>query len=116
MKKLIALLLAAVLLVSLCACSDSGTDKEKDDGKKETVTIVGTWEYSAMSAAYVFNEDGTGAYRFGETEMPFTYEDDGTTLKILYENSTSPNEFKYTIKGNTLSIEDSFGSITEYTK
>lgn len=111
MKKLICMLMALCLLCcGLVAC---GGEEEK---APEKVTIVGTWDYGSMDCAYIFNADGTGAYRFGGADMPFTYTDDGKTVTIQYENSDAPNVFNYTIDGDKLSIEDSFGSIVEYTK
>lgn len=109
MKKWIAILLAA----TLCLCSFAGCSKDKKD---DPVTIVGTWEYEGMDAAYIFNEDGTGAYRFFGTELPFTYTDSGESVSILYDGNTDANVFAYTISGKTLSIEDSFGEIVEYQK
>jgi len=109
MKKWIAIVLAA----TLCLCLFAGCGKEKKD---EPVTLVGTWEYEDMDAAYIFNEDGTGAYRFFGTELPFTYTDDGESVSILYDGNTDANVFAYTISGKTLSIEDSFGEIVKYQK
>lgn len=109
MKKWIAIALTMVVCLSLLA----GCGKDK---KEEPVTIVGTWEYADMDAAYIFNEDGTGAYRFYGAEMPFTYTDDGEKISILYDGNTNANVFAYTISGQTLSIEDSFGEIVEYQK
>lgn len=113
MKKLLCILLVVCMLTGvLAACGDEG----KTSGTKETVTIVGTWEYSAMNCAYTFNADGTGAYSFSGSELPFTYTDDGSKVVIQYENSSAPNEFKYTIEGKILHIEDSFGGVVDYTK
>ena len=109
MKKWMAIVLAAML----CLCLFAGCGEDKKD---EPVTLVGTWEYKELDAAYIFNEDGTGAYRFYGTELPFTYTDDGESVSILYTGNTSPNVFAYTISGKTLSIEDSFGEMVKYTK
>ncbi len=113
MKKAIVWFMVIMMSVGLLAgCGE----KEKESETEAEVTIVGTWEYKAMECAYSFNEDETGAYIFGGVEMPFTYTDDGTAVSILYEGNTSPNVLKYTIDGNTLSIEDSFGDMVEYEK
>ena len=109
MKKWIAIALTMVLCLSLLA----GCGKKE---KEEPVTLVGTWEYKELDAAYIFNEDGTGAYRFYGAEMPFTYTDDGESVSILYTGNTSPNVFAYSISGKTLSIEDSYGEMVKYTK
>lgn len=110
MKKIVSVLLVAVILMGMLAAC--GKDKKKD----EPITIVGTWEYSGMDCAYIFNADGTGAYSFYGAEQPFTYTDDGSTVVITYEDSEWPNEFAYTIEGKTLHIEDSFGEIVDYTR
>lgn len=89
---------------------------EKADDEAQKGAIVGSWEYTSGGYVYTFNADGTGSYTAGETVMEFTYEDDGSTVKILYKNATVPNEFAYTVSGDTLSIEDSFGEKVEYTK
>ena len=77
MKKILSILLVVCLVMGLMtAC---GGDDKKAGKKEETITIVGTWEYESMGAAYVFNADGTGAYQFAGSEMKFTYTDDGST-------------------------------------
>ncbi len=91
-------------------------DKPADGGSKAADSIVGSWEYVNGGYIYTFNADGTGSYSAGSTVMNFTYEDDGKAVKILYTGNTTPNEFTYTISGNTLSIEDSFGDKVEYKK
>ena len=48
--------------------------------------------------------------------MQFTYKDSGDKVEILYTGNTSPNVFGYSISGNTLSIEDSFGEKVDYKK
>lgn len=108
MKKLLTILLTMVLCAGLLAAC--GGEAAPD----APVTIVGTWEYTGMDCAYVFNADGTGTYKFYGADMPFTYTDDGTSVSILYENNAAPNVMKYSIEGKTLSIEDSFGSIVTY--
>ena len=60
MKKILALLLVAVMCLSFVACnsnSDSNSDVEK--AEKD---IVGEWVCVTGSPTYIFNEDGTGSY------------------------------------------------------
>ena len=97
MKKLFALMLVVVLTFSLVAC---GSEKE--------ATIVGSWESVDMAG-------GKGSYEYMGASMDFTYTDDGTAVTITYTNS-EPSTFKYTIDGNKLNIEDSFGSTVVYEK
>ncbi|MBP5303893.1 MAG: hypothetical protein J6Z00_03300 [Clostridia bacterium] len=78
--------------------------------------IIGSWEYTSGGYTYTFNDNGTGSYSAGGTVMEFTYEDTGSTVSILYTGNTMASEYGYTISGNTLIIEDSFGDKVEYTK
>ena len=114
MKKILSILLVVCMTMGLMAAC--GGDDKKADKKEEPVTIVGTWEYNSLGAAYVFNADGSGAYKFAGNEMKFTYTDDNGKLTLNYEGMDVPNEFNYTIEGKTLHIEDSAGSIVDYTR
>ena len=51
MKKILALLLAAVMCLSLCACS----------GESDNKAIAGEWKAVSCDASAVFHEDGSGA-------------------------------------------------------
>lgn len=107
MKRILVMILALMLSMGLVACG----------GKAEAPTIIGSWESVDISGAiYTFEEGGKGGYTFAGAFVDFTYEDDGTAVTIQYPNSDAPNVFKYTIEGNKLLIEDSFGSIVEYKK
>lgn len=79
--------------------------------------LVGSWDYAELSGmVYTFNADGTGSYdMFGEV-MKFTYEADGSTLKITYtdEGVDEPTELEYKIDGDTLIVKDLFGNDTLY--
>ena len=98
------------------AASDKSDAGKKEGKKMPSGSIIGSWEYAIGGYTYTFNTDGTGSYAAGSTVMEFTYEDSGDKVKILYKGNTVPNEFAYTISGNTLSIEDSFGSKVDYKK
>ncbi|MBR6548104.1 MAG: hypothetical protein IKT68_01035 [Clostridia bacterium] len=114
MKKICIVLLALTMVFVLVGCSDT---PETPEEKTEAVTLVGSWESVEISGAlYHFHEDGTGAYEFSGSTMNFTYTDDGAKVTIQYENATEPNVFAYTIADDTLSIEDSFGSMVQYKK
>ena len=112
MKKIVSILLIACMMMCLlCACG--GGEGEEENAP---VSIVGTWEYSAMNCSYTFNADGTGSYSFYGSEMKFTYTDDGSKVTLQYEGMDNTNEFAYTIEGKTLHIEDSYGEIVDYVK
>lgn len=109
-------LLALVLCLILCFGIFAGCEDKKDE-ESEKPTIVGSWESVDISGAiYHFEKDGKGSYEFAGAEMPFTYTDDGKKVVLQYENSDAPNEYSYTIEGDKLLIEDSFGEIVEYKK
>ena len=96
---------------------EADTEAPADEGgKAASGAIVGSWEYTSGGYVYTFNADGTGSYSAGSTVMEFTYTDKGDSVEILYTGNTMPNVFKYSISGNTLSIDDSFGDKVEYTK
>ena len=80
-------------------------------------SLVGSWDFAALSGmVYTFNADGTGSYdMFGEV-MNFTYEADGSTLKLTFtdEDVDVPTELAYTIDGDTLNVKDSLGNDTIY--
>lgn len=109
MKKilsLICLLFVSVLLVSGCS---------KDEG------VVGTWNYlndgkTRNDIAYVFNKDNTGSYNFSNMENKFTYEVNGNTITLNYENGGGTNTFEFSIENNILTIKDSFGVDVTYKK
>lgn len=79
--------------------------------------LVGSWDFAELSGmVYTFNADGTGSYdMFGEV-MNFTYEADGSTLKITFtdEGVDVPTELAYTIDGDSLNVKDSLGNDTIY--
>ena len=89
--------------------------------EKNKNTLTGNWYYYdgtslRDSIYYTFNEDKTGGYTFSGSTNKFTYEDNGKTLTISYENANVPNEFDYTIENGTLTIKDSFGEDVVYKK
>ena len=108
MKKILALLLTAALLLSLAAC---GKDKQKEENNAAAITelqnqLVGNWThynwiYNSTSNHLVFNADGTGSYQGGvvedgkyEFDYTFTY-----TITIAEKG----DKYKYTV--NQLTIQ-----------
>lgn len=78
------------------------------NGAPAAASLVGTWSANeAEGAAYVFNDDGTGKWDMGDgLEMNFTYTDDGKTVGITYEGSSSTDTYEYTIEGDLLTMTD----------
>ena len=126
MKKAIIATLAAVMVLSVAGCNSSGntnadatTAAEKPaetEAPAVARTLVGSW-YHEMGYTYVFREDKTGEYLVDGNSEPFwvfTYETDGDKL-TMYEDGSLLMETKYTIDGDTLIIEDSFGEKVYYT-
>ena len=142
--KTISLICALFLMVSLASCGAKNDAKETTaptesatvstaieaptpattDAAIETEakasadnSLVGSWDFAALSGmVYTFNADGTGSYdMFGEV-MNFTYEADGSTLKLTFtdEGVDMPTELAYTIDGDTLNVKDSLGNDTIY--
>ena len=99
------LLFAAVILFLAIALVGCGKKEEKSP-------LIGSWDYSGF--VYKFNDDKTGSYTAGGTEMPFTYEDDGEKIKILYEGNTEASTYEYKVDGNRLTIHDSFNNEVIY--
>jgi major membrane immunogen (membrane-anchored lipoprotein) len=83
-------------------------------GKSKKSPIIGSWDYSGF--VYVFNEDMTGSYTAGGTEMKFTYEDDGEKVTITYEGNTKGSTYEYKVEDDKLIIKDSFDNEVEYYK
>jgi len=118
MKKIFVVMLSVICLGTMLFAFTSCSKKEAASNENPNAApIVGKWEYEDSSDMYyTFNEDGTGSYYFVSGEMKFTYEDDGKAVTLHYETATEPSVYKYTIEGNVLSIEDSFGDYVKYIK
>ena len=79
--------------------------------------LIGTWSWNGhLDCGYIFGSDGKGAYFFCGAQKAFEYCDNGTFVSIYYPGDLSPLRFEYTVDGNTLSIEDSFGNRIIYSK
>ena len=126
MKKALIAALAAVMMLSVAGCNSSGSTNAGNTAAAGNVseteapatvrTLVGSWGHE-MGYTYVFREDKTGEYLVDGYDEPFwvfTYETDGDKL-TLYEDGSLLMETKYTIDGDTLIIEDSFGEKVYYT-
>ena len=126
MKKAIIATLAAVMVLSVAGCNSSGNtnagaaaaaeNHAETEAPAVARTLVGSW-YHEMGYTYIFREDKTGEYLVDGYDEPFwvfTYETDGDKL-TMYEDGSLLMETKYTIDGDTLIIEDSFGEKVYYT-
>ena len=112
-KKIFSFVCVVMIALSVLTLTGCGNNEKKS----EETTIVGSWEYTGVSSSsyvYTFNEDKTGAYTVYGSEMPFTYEDNGKEITILYNGNTISNTFEYRIEGDKLIIKDSFGDDVEY--
>ncbi|MBQ9019659.1 MAG: hypothetical protein IJ097_05055 [Bacilli bacterium] len=99
-KGLFALLLVAGIIL-LAGCGKSNL-------------LVGKWAHGSF--VYTFNSDGTCEYDVSGSIMKCTYKTSGNKLSILYEGYDKSLDTTYSVKGNKLSIKDSFGNDTVYTK
>lgn len=104
-KKLLFVVFAFIALVTLAGCGSS-----KEDSK----SLIGSWKHETSDYTYKFNDDKTGSYSYGNTEMKFTYEDKGDKVSILYDGNNVASTFEYKIEGKKLLIKDSFGSDVVY--
>jgi hypothetical protein len=102
MKKTLAILLVAILALTLFACTEK---KEKQPAEKPNA-IVGTWEGSGDR--FTFNSDGTGTWAEGRNEdgtfgagAPIRYTIDGNVLTIGEDET-----FTFSVDGDTLILND----------
>ena len=109
-RKMVMLLLCTLLICSaLASCGTAEVDEQP--------SLVGSWvgeEYSDF--VYTFHEDGTGDYSIAGASMPFTYEDTGSEVSILFEGNTAASTYSYSIEGDKFLFEDSFGQTVVYVK
>ncbi len=103
-KKILFCLFALIALVTFVGC-----DKDSDSN-----SIVGSWKYESGDYTYKFNADKTGSYTAYQTEMEFTYEDNGKEVSILYNGNTDASTYEYKIEGKKLIIKDSIGNDVVY--
>lgn len=95
------------------ATTAAKADADSSSPAASDANIVGSWEYESGGFVYTFNDNGTGTYDVAGNVMNFTYETDGTKLKITYEGSPAM-ELEYELNGDTLNVKDSTGNDTIY--
>lgn len=117
MKKIIALLLVAVMSLSLVACDgnepqtgNSGSQQEQSDNKNDKeinikkVDVVGTWKNTSSNDhgfVMTINEDGTGTIILGEQELTITWKK--TDEEIIC--NTAFKELTFKIQANNGVVE-----------
>lgn len=133
MKKVLALVLALILIVALAACGDS-----KDSKGSKNSQLVGTWkldsdwvlETAAKEAGmtaeemkktlatigmslddllgamtFTFENDGKGKVNMEGEEASFTYKVDGNKLTMTSEGETETTEFSVKDGKLTMTVE-----------
>ncbi len=115
MKKILSIV--SIVAVVMAALTLTGCGK--NDNKNKQPSIVGEWKLESedkQDYRYKFNEDGTGKYIYTSSELPFTYEDKGDKVVILFEGNTVTTELEYRIEDNILIIKDVFGNDVRYNR
>jgi uncharacterized lipoprotein YehR (DUF1307 family) len=90
MKRVLAILLAAVLALSLAAC---GANKGKVDEE-----LQGIWSSTSGTTTYVFDN---GVFSAGAYEG--SYKINGSSITLTYDNGFEA-KFKYTFKNGELTV------------
>lgn len=75
MKKIIALLLTAIICLSLCAC-----------GGGNRVAIVGKWHSESADFTLMLNEDKTGTLEMGDNSQTIKWDYDSASHVLLINN------------------------------
>lgn len=130
MKRLFALLLAALMVLSMAACGGNTNDTD-DSGKKEPretvdpmVQISGTYVMDSYtengepvdedtmalfeSCKYILNKDGTCVYGMSilgtdvEVNGTFTLKDDKLTITLDYGEEEEAVAMEFTVEGDTI--------------
>lgn len=115
MKKIVSVIAMIVIIMGVLTLTGCGK-KDKNESKS---SIVGVWKVESeenYDFRYVFNDDGTGYYAYMENQLPFTYEDKGDKVVIVYSGNPIESEIEYRIEGNTLIIKNEFGKEIKYNK
>ncbi len=108
---MLAVLMAALMLLSLAACGDEGGKKSKDKDDEEEISeesFVGTWG-EADDTQLVLDDDGTGVFTlWGEsTDIKWKLKDDKVTFK-------ADEKYTVTLKGKSgsqIKVKNETGNI-----
>ena len=114
MKKILSIISAAILAISLAACGSQPT-------------LVGKWSYKAnpgtvIESTYYYEFDSNNKYTLSEYASDYSHVDTGTytihdnQLKFFPDNMhAAKSEFYFELKdNNTLVLDDDHGNVVEF--
>lgn len=115
MKKMLSLLLACLMLASLCACGNSdrsGGGSRKSNKEK----LIGFWERDGV--VMTLNKDGTGSISESGISIEFEWEATEYELTIALEimGEKTENSMEYRITANNLILIDEEGEEEEWAR
>ncbi len=87
-----------------------------DDAGEKAPSLAGMWVNDADQSMYVFGSNGTGLRTVGGVEMHFTYEIEGSELRILFDGNQYPFVTTFELEGDTMRMLNSLGSTETYTR
>ena len=105
-KAIIAILIILATVLTVTGCG------KKNEEKKETNPLVGTWVDEQGTYTYEYKSDGTAIMNGKEA----SYSVDGETLTIKYSDNTKLFKYKYTVTNTSLTLENEEGTKYVYVK
>ncbi len=106
MKKVMSLILALVMVFSLCACGGTATKETSGttnqtpnetteqnnatEEREDTINLVGTWKDDKTEI--IINEDGTGHFKDETRDFDATWEVNDNILKVEFDGGWIPWE------------------------
>lgn len=122
-KKLLALLLALVMLFALCACSGDKKEEEKEtkssSAKKDKKdTLVGEWVMEEEGVTLTLKNGGTGSMGADGMTLDLEWESTKTELTLVLTafGETEEQTFEYELDGDELILVDESGEETLWIK
>ncbi|MBR5273436.1 MAG: hypothetical protein IKU25_08640 [Clostridia bacterium] len=116
MKKIVCLLLVAVMFVTFCACGNNDTDTTTTTVSSYEQALIGTWNRANSDIVLELKADnkGTQTQKSIATNLYWEADADGIVLKtnMVGENVKTP----YTLDGDTLTIQNVDGTKVVYTR
>ena len=115
MKKLIVLLMSAVLCLALAGCgSSSGTEAAATDNE-----LIGTWRGTGNEPSIItFKSDGTCTDDAGDIVIkgPYTIDESAKTVTVYDEEDGLVFEYSYKITGTDLTLQMEYGLPRTFSK